>query len=134
MRCLRHAVVFVLVLPTLALAQAPAPTAAAAVEQRITSLKARLGITPDEQPLWDTFAQVMRDNTAATDALFTQRASDAKSMNAVDNMHSYAEIVRAYADSTEKLSAAFDNLYAGLSDTQKRTADTLFREQTTPHR
>ena len=32
------------------------------VEQRIVDLRARLHITPDEQVLWDKFAQVMRDN------------------------------------------------------------------------
>jgi hypothetical protein len=32
------------------------------VEQRIADLHARLQITPDQQPLWDKFAQVMRDN------------------------------------------------------------------------
>ena len=32
-----------------------------AVEQRINSLKSQLGITPQQQPLWDAFAQTMRD-------------------------------------------------------------------------
>ncbi len=50
-------------------------------------------------------------------------------MNAVDNMHSYAQIARAYADNTEHLATAFDSLYASLSEVQKRAADTLFRQQ-----
>jgi hypothetical protein len=50
-------------------------------------------------------------------------------MNAVDNMHSYAQIARAYADNTERLATAFDSLYASLSDIQKRAVDTLFRQQ-----
>jgi len=73
----------------------------------------------------------MRDNTARTDALFAQRAGGAATMTAVENMHSYADIARAYADNTARLSVAFDSLYAGLSDAQKRAADALFREQAT---
>jgi hypothetical protein len=52
-------------------------------------------------------------------------------MSAVDNMHSYAQIARAYADNTERLSTAFDSLYASLTDVQKQAADTLFRQQAT---
>ena len=80
-------------------------------------------------PLWSAFTQAMRDNAAATDALFTQRAGAVATMNAPDNMHSYAQIARAYADNTERLATAFDSLYASLSDTQKQAADTLFRQQ-----
>jgi hypothetical protein len=73
----------------------------------------------------------MRDNAASTDALFRQRASSAQSMNALDNMKSYALVARAYADNTEKLSAAFEALYGVMSDQQKQTIDTLFRQQAT---
>jgi LTXXQ motif family protein len=110
---------------------APAPSAAtqAAVDQRIRTLQSQLGITEAQMPLWTAFAQAMRDNAAATDALFTQRAGAVATMNAPDNMHSYAQIARAYADNTERLATAFDSLYASLSDTQKQAADTLFRQQ-----
>ena len=114
-------------------ASSPAPSAAtqAAVDQRVRTLQSQLGITEAQMPLWSAFAQAMRDNAAATDALFTQRAGAVATMNAPDNMHSYAQIARAYADNTERLATAFDSLYASLSDTQKEAADTLFRQQTT---
>ncbi len=51
------------------------------------------------------------------------------SMSAVDNMRSYAQIARAYADNTERLATAFDSLYSSLTDTQRQAADTVFREQ-----
>ena len=94
-------------------------------------LQSQLGITEAQMPLWSAFAQAMRDNATGTDALFTQRAGAVAQMNAVDNMHSYAQIARTYADDTERLATAFDSLYASLSDTQKRAADTLFRQQAT---
>jgi hypothetical protein len=80
-------------------------------------------------PLWSAFAEAMRDNAAATEALFARRAGAVATMNAVENMHSYAQIARAYADNTEHLATAFDGLYASLSDTQKQAADALFRQQ-----
>ena len=117
--------------PAAAQATAPQPSSAsqAAVEERIRTLRSQLGITEAQMPLWNAFAQAMRDNAASTDALFSQRANSVASMSAVDNMHSYAQIARAYADNTERLATAFDSLYASLTDTQKQAADTLFREQ-----
>jgi periplasmic protein CpxP/Spy len=114
---------------------AQAPIAAAtsatqkAAEQRIQALRTGLGITPEQTPLWDAFAQAMRDNAASTDQLFQRRATTVATMTAVDNMRSYAEIARDYANNTERLSTAFDSLYASLSDPQKQAADTLFRQQ-----
>jgi periplasmic protein CpxP/Spy len=117
--------------PAAAQAAAPQPSTAtqAAVEERIRTLQSQLGITEAQMPLWNAFAQAMRENAASTDALFAQRAGSVTTMNAVDNMHSYAQIARAYADNTEHLAAAFDSLYASLTDTQKQAADTLFRQQ-----
>ncbi|HEY1258874.1 MAG TPA: Spy/CpxP family protein refolding chaperone [Stellaceae bacterium] len=110
-------------------APALSPEARAEVDARITKLQAELGITQAQLPLWSAFAQAMRDNAASTDALFTRRAGAVAKMSAVENMHSYAEIARAYADNTERLATAFDSLYASLSPTQKAAADTLFRQQ-----
>jgi periplasmic protein CpxP/Spy len=117
--------------PAAAQPASPTPPAATqtAVDQRIRALQSQLGITEAQMPLWTAFAQAMRENAASTDALFTQRASAVASMSAVDNMHSYAQIARAYADNTEHLAAAFDSLYASLTETQRQAADTLFRQQ-----
>jgi periplasmic protein CpxP/Spy len=115
------------------LSAAAAPTlssaARAAVDERIAQLQSQLGIAAAQMPLWSAFAEAMRNNSATTDALFGQRARTVATMTAVENMHSYAEIARAYADNTERLATAFDTLYASLSDRQKRAADALFREQ-----
>ena len=133
------AAIAALLLAAAANGQTPSPPAApqpalsaaakAAVEERIGQLQARLSITPEQMPQWSAFAAAMRDNAAATEALFTRRAATVATMNAVENMRSYAEIARAYADNTERLATAFDTLYASLSDTQKQAADALFHEQ-----
>ena len=106
----------------------------AAIDRRIETLRSQLGITAAQMPLWDAFAKAMRENAQGTDALFAQRAGAVATMSAVDNMHDYARIARAYADNTERLAAAFDSLYASLSETQRRAADTIFREQARPRR
>jgi periplasmic protein CpxP/Spy len=108
---------------------ATAPTAQSAAEQRITALQTELHITPAQMPQWNAFTQAMRDNAASTDALFRQRAASAATMTALDNMKSYAEVARAYADHTETLANAFAGLYGVLSDQQKQTIDTMFRQQ-----
>jgi protein CpxP len=122
-------------LASVAVAQTPTQVASSAtttaVDQRIQLLQTQLGITPEQMPLWNAFAQAMRDNAASTEQLFQQRAGAAATMTAVDNMHSYATLARAYADDTAKLSTAFDSLYASLTPTQKQAADTLFRQQAT---
>ncbi len=61
----------------------------------------------------------MRDNAAATDAVFAQRAAAVSAMSTVENMRSYAQIARAYADNTERLANAFDSLYGRVSPKHK---------------
>jgi protein CpxP len=115
-----------------ALAATPAPqTEQQAADQRIQSLQQTLQITAEQMPQWNSFAQAMRDNANATDALFRNRAASTKTMNAVDNMKSYTAVAHAYADNTQKLSDAFDALYTVLTDRQKQIADTMFRQQDT---
>ncbi len=108
----------------------PAPQEGS-IDQRIRALQDQLGITASEMPQWNAFAQAMRDNATSTDELFQQRASAVASMNALDNMKSYASVVRAYADNTDRLEAAFETLYGVLSDQQKQTLDALFRREAT---
>jgi hypothetical protein len=44
------------------------------VERRIKELHSQLRITPAEQPQWDQFAKVMRQNARDMDQAFMQRA------------------------------------------------------------
>ena len=97
------------------------------VEQHITQLHAQLHITPAQQAQWDQFAQVMRGNAKDMDQKLEQRAADFTSMNAVENMQSYAQIAQQHAQDTQKLATAFQTLYGDLSDAQKKNADVLFR-------
>ncbi len=109
----------------------PGQTMEQMAEQRITDLHARLHITAQQQSQWDQFAQVMRDNAKDIDQAYQQRAASMVSMNAVENMQSYAKIEQSRVQDLQKLVPAFQTLYASLSDQQKQQADQLFRNQAT---
>jgi len=134
-----------LALPGVALAQsatAPAPAASASplatqpapgnnaeqrVETHIKQLHAQLRITPAEQPQWDQFAQVMRENARDMDQAFMQRAQQYPTMNAMQNMQSYEQIAEAHAQHLQKLVPAFDTLYNAMPEQQQRLTDQVFR-------
>ena len=111
-----------------------APAAAAAtssksetVEQRITSLKASLKITPDQENKWNGVATVMRDNAAAMDKLVqTKRAIPAGSMNAVDDLVTFQDFTQARMDGLKHLTVAFKSLYDSMPAEQKKNADQVF--------
>ena len=97
------------------------------VEQHIKALHAQLRITSAQQSQWDQFAQVMRDNAKDMNQVLEQRRTSFATLNAADNMASYAQVAQQHAQDTQKLSTAFQALYGSLSDDQKKNADTVFR-------
>jgi hypothetical protein len=96
------------------------------VEQRITDLHETLKITNAQQPQWDAFVAIMRDNAATMDKAFQTRVNGMPSMNAVDNMQSYAEVSMDHAQGMQKMVPAFRALYAVLNADQRKSADTEF--------
>ncbi|MBV8736989.1 MAG: Spy/CpxP family protein refolding chaperone [Alphaproteobacteria bacterium] len=134
-----------LALPAAALAQSnttPSPSAGASpmsanavpgsaeqrVDEHIRQLHAQLRITPAEQPQWDRFAEVMRENARAMDQEIAQRHQQFARMNALQNMQSYQKIAEAHAQDLQRLVPAFENLYKAMPDQQKRLTDQVFRE------
>jgi hypothetical protein len=110
------------------LAQAASPSAAPAgqgIDQQINDLRTRLQITPAQQGAFDAFAQVMRQNAQEMDALI-QRQSANRAPNAVEELRASAAAAAAEASGLQRLVPAFQTLYNGLSEQQKRTADQLF--------
>ena len=99
-----------------------------AVEQRITALRAKLQNTAAQEPLWNQFAQVMRDNAKRMDDTFQARAQGIAGMNAEANMASYAQVAMSHAQGMQNLVPAFHALYGTMPDLQKRAADQVFRD------
>jgi len=96
-------------------------------EARIQDLHARLNITPAQEDLWNKVTQVMRDDAKTMDALNQTRFEKAKAMTAVEDLKSYSEVAQAHADGLKNFIPVFEALYTGMSDDQKKDADSLFR-------
>ena len=97
-------------------------------ELRIKDLHAKLKITSKQEEQWSKVAQVMLDDAKKLDTLTQARVDHAKDISAVDDLKSYSEIIEAHADGLKKLIPVFSDLYADMSDAQKKEADILFRE------
>jgi protein CpxP len=99
----------------------------ARVEAHISSMHAKLKITPAQEDRWTKVAEVMRENAKSLDALTRSRYANAKTMTAVDDLKSYGDITDAHADGIKRLTPVFAALYADMSDAQKKEADAMFR-------
>jgi len=109
---------------------APADSSAMApVEARIKDLHKQLHITEAQKPQWDALAQVMRTNAQAMVDLQKQRAVDSNSESAVEVIKSYEAVIDAHEDGMKKFVPPFEALYNSMSDAQKKTADSLFRNR-----
>jgi hypothetical protein len=96
------------------------------VEARINDIHSKLKITEAQEEQWNKVAQVMRDNAATMEPLIKTRKAQIKTMNAVDDLKSYAKISEAHTAGLNNFIAAFEPLYAGMSDEQKKIADRIF--------
>ncbi|MDA8306350.1 MAG: Spy/CpxP family protein refolding chaperone [Deltaproteobacteria bacterium] len=108
-------------------AKAAKPKIDTHLEARIKALHAKLKITPAQEQLWNKVAQAMRENDKTMDALVEAREKNAGTMNAVQDLQSYANLVQAHANCINRFIPPFEALYASMSASQKKNADKLFR-------
>jgi hypothetical protein len=105
---------------------------AARAEARIAYVKAKLKITSAQEATFDRYAQVIRDNAAATQKAFQdmrgQRGQN-QSMSAIDRVEQRAKMAQMRDQQQQAYLGAFRPLYASLSADQKKVADDL----ATPH-
>ncbi|HET6608015.1 MAG TPA: Spy/CpxP family protein refolding chaperone [Rhodopila sp.] len=99
------------------------------VEERINAMHKRLQITAEQEPAWNAFAQVMRDNATKTAQAYQDRAAHLQTMTAVENLQSFAQLEQTRAQGVQSLATSFDTLYGQLSDNQKHVADAMFARQ-----
>jgi periplasmic protein CpxP/Spy len=97
------------------------------MEQHIRLLHQQLKITSAEQPKWDQFADVMRDNAAQIEQALATRSANMPAMSAVDNMQSYAHLAQVHATNMQNLASAFQSLYNSFPASQKLIADQVFQ-------
>src|SRR5258708_24736803 len=75
---------------------------------------------------WKAVTQVMRDKAESIHRLAQERNQNQKAMDAVDALRSYEQLPQAQADGIKRLLPAFETLYGGMSDDQKKNADIVF--------
>lgn len=102
------------------------------VEQRITTLKAALKITPDQEKKWDGVAQAMRDNASRMEKLVAEkRKIPPDKTTAVDDLKTYQDFTEVRLEGLKHLTSAFKSLYDSMTPEQKKNADLVF-ERFTP--
>lgn len=101
---------------------------AARVETHILKLHGDLKITAAQDSDWQALAGAMRQNAVQMDGAYMKRQPAAvASMNAVQNLESYAAFEQTSAESIAPLIPPFRALYESMSPSQKQSADTIAR-------
>jgi protein CpxP len=95
---------------------------------RIRYLHDRLRITPEQEPLWDTIAQTIRDDARDIVPILRERLRSTTNGSALDVLHAYEALGEHRLDTLKKIVAGFEPLYARLSEGQKKIADAILRE------
>ena len=95
------------------------------IDARIKAFHSKLGITEAQEEQWSKLAQVMRENATTMQALITARKAKG-AMNAVDDLKSYTEFLDAQSAGLKNFIPPFEDLYAAMSDDQKKNADKIF--------
>lgn len=110
------------------------PAAAAAtsskpetVDQRISTLKTALKITPDQETKWKAVADAMRQNAGMMDKLVQEKQAKMANMTAVEDLKTYQDFTQAHLDGLKNLNSAFESLYNAMPDAQKKNADQVFQ-------
>jgi protein CpxP len=102
----------------------------------LAALHDELAITPAEEPLWNTFADSMKDSAAQLGQAYRQRREQLPSMNALADMNSFIDLEQMRLDGLKKSSTAFTALYQTMPPDQQKVADTVFLSDMpgAPHR
>lgn len=98
------------------------------LDAHVKELRGKLRITAEQQPQWDSFVQVMRDNATKFELVAKTRGERHKTMSAVDDLKSFQEIAQLQADGLKRLGDAFQSLYERMSPEQQKNADAVFRD------
>ncbi len=101
---------------------APAPAGGSEVDRDIADLRKQLKITPQQEPQFNAFAEVMRSNAQELDAQMRQ-GSPNQNPNAVETLKQAQQLTETQAAGLKRLVPAMQALYDSLSDPQKKTAD-----------
>jgi hypothetical protein len=100
------------------------------VEGRLAFLKTELKIAPAQEPQWGKFADAFRSVAKSAQGMHRQMMGGGHMMGGQattvpQRLDAYEKMLNVRLDAVRTMKAAFDPLYASLSDEQKKTADEL---------
>lgn len=95
---------------------------AAAVEGRLAYLKTELKITKAQEGAWKKYSDEARKQAESMQAMRTAMQGGAAA-NAADRMELHNKLMKNRLEQSEKMTAAFKELYAALTPEQKALAD-----------
>ena len=95
------------------------------IEGRLAFLKTELKITDAQLPLWNAFAQAMRDDAGMMQAMPHPIMGMNKAATLPNKLAMRETMLEAQLEAVRKLKAAADPLYTALDTDQKKTADDI---------
>ena len=98
-------------------------------EDHLAFMRDRLGITDAQAPLWDAFAENLRDNMdERTEARSERRDRDVGPPSALERLEREQARLAARIDRLDATASALAPLYDAFDDEQKETADRMLRQ------
>ncbi|MCF8178939.1 MAG: Spy/CpxP family protein refolding chaperone [Sulfuritalea sp.] len=98
----------------------------ARVEQRLTRFKNELKLTPQQEPLWQAFAEKSKAEAGKGMQALRERAQDGKALSAPERMAQRQGLMQARVTAMGSINESFTRLYSALSPEQKQAADKHF--------
>jgi hypothetical protein len=95
------------------------------IEGRLAFLKTELKVTDAQLPLWNAFAQAMRNNAAAMQAMPHMMMGKNKAATLPDKLAARETMLAAQLEAVRNLKTAIDPLYMALDSDQKKIADEI---------
>jgi hypothetical protein len=96
------------------------------IEGRIAFLKAELGITPEQEQVWSTYADALRASASSMQGMHDQMMSGGGMPATLpERMQWHEQMMSSRLEALKTIQAAAVPLYNALKPEQKQTADTL---------
>lgn len=95
------------------------------IKGRIAFLRAELGITDTQKPLFEKYATAISENLESMQAMHQTMMASVTESSPVDRLETHLTMMESRLSALKKTKPALDALYAALDDEQKKKADRL---------
>lgn len=98
----------------------------ARVEQRLARLKGEIKVTPQQEPLWQAFAEKSKAEAGKGVQAMRERAQSDKPVSAPERLAQMQGHMKERVTAMESVNESFNRFYAALTPEQKAAADKHF--------